>query len=127
MATGRADSERFREQRLASRGNWYVYVLELGESRFAVGHTQCLSQRLHDHFRGCGSAWTKKHSPLRVLEILRTSEAGALGLEEAKCMEYKLAHGWNSTRGGTWNSPEDHPPPRWWKDGAAEGGENFLG
>ncbi len=47
------------------------------------------------------------------LDIFRTTLDNALGLEEAKTMELKLLHGWNSTRGGTWNAPHDHAPPRW--------------
>ncbi len=90
-----------------------MYVLELSDQRFAVGHTQCLSQRLHDHWRGRESAWTKKYSTNRVLDTIKTTLENALGLEEAKTMELKLLHGWNSTRGGTWNAPHDHAPPRW--------------
>ena len=108
MTTGRSDSERYLQQKLASRGHWFVYVLELDggsdAQRFAVGHTKCLSQRLHDHWRGRGSAWTKRYSPIKVLEILRTSEESALGLEEAKTMEYKLTFGFNSTRDGVDNN-----------------------
>ena len=111
--TGRTPAERFLAQQRASRGNCYVYVLELADQRIAVGHTECLSQRLYDHWRGKGSAWTKKYPPVRVLDIFRTTIENALGLEEAKTMELKLTHCFNSTRGGTWNSPNDHAPPRW--------------
>ena len=114
--TGRTPAERFLAQQKASRGNCYVYILELEDQRFAVGHTECLSQRMHDHWRGDGSAWTKKYAPLRVLDTFRTTIDNALGLEEAKTMELKLKYGWNSTRGGTWNAPHDHAPPRWFKD-----------
>ena len=115
-ATGSSPAERYQAQKMASRGNCYVYVLELQDQRFAVGHTECLSQRLHDHWRGKGSAWTKKYPPLRVLDTYKTTIENALGLEEAKTMELKLTYGWNSTRGGTWNSPDDHAPPRWFID-----------
>ena len=99
--------------KMASRGNCYVYVLELKDQRFACGHTECLSQRLHDHWRGEGLALTKKYPPVRVLDIFKTTIDNALGLEEAKTMELKLKFGWNSTRGGTWNAPHDHAAPRW--------------
>ena len=114
--TGRTPAERYLAQKMASRGNCYVYVLELVSHRFAVGHTECLSQRMHDHWRGRGSAWTKRYPPLRVLDTFRTTIDNALGLEEAKTMELKLKYGWNSTRGGTWNAPHDHAPPRWFKE-----------
>ena len=111
--TGKTPAERYLAQKMASRGNCYVYVLELADGRFCCGHTECLSQRLHDHWRGRGSAWTKKYPPVRVLDIIKTNLDNALGLEEAKTMELKLTYGWNSTRGGTWNAPNDHAPPRW--------------
>ena len=111
--TGTTPAERYLAQKMASRGNCYVYVLELSDNRFAVGHTQCLSQRLHDHWRGRGSGWTKKYPPVRVLDTIKTTLDNALGLEEAKTMELKLTYGWNSTRGGTWNAPHDHAPPKW--------------
>ena len=108
-------AERFAAQKMASRGNCYVYVLLLEGQRFAVGHTECLSRRLHDHWTGEGTAWTKKYKPCAVLEILRTTIDSALGLEEAKCMEYKLNYGFNRARGGVDNNPADHAPPGWWK------------
>ena len=55
----------------------------------------------------------EKFPPVRVLDVIKTNIDNALGLEEAKTMELKLTYGWNSTRGGTWNSPNDHAPPRW--------------
>ena len=111
--TGHSPAERYLAQKLASRGNCYVYVLELENQRFSVGHTECLSQRLHDHWRGKGSAWTKKYPPIRVLDIIKTTLENALGLEEAKTMELKLKYGFNSARGGVDNNPNDHIPPRW--------------
>ena len=71
---------------------------------------------MHDHWRGQGTAWSKKYPPVRVLDIIKTTIENALGLEEAKTMELKLRFGWNSTRGGTWNAPHDHPPPKWFLD-----------
>ena len=115
MPTGRTPAERFAAQKMASRGNCYVYVLLLEGQRFAIGHTECLSQRLHDHWNGDGTAWTKRYKPYCVLEIHRTKLESALGLEEAKTMEYKLNYGFNSARGGVDNNPADHAPPGWWK------------
>ena len=99
---------------MASRGHWYVYVLELAEGHIAVGHTASLTKRVHDHWRGLGSAWTKRHSPVRVLEVIRTTEESANGLEEALATQYKLTHGFQKCRGGVGNNPSDHPPPGWW-------------
>ena len=48
--TGRTPAERFLAQRLASRGNCYVYVLELVDQRFAVGYV------CHSDFMTTGGA-----------------------------------------------------------------------
>ena len=77
----------------------------------------------------------EKFPPVRVLDIIRTTLDNALGLEEAKTMELKLTYGWNSTRGGTWNAPNDHAPPNWFidkprvdtpSDTSSESVENYL-
>ena len=58
--------------------------------------------------------WDKlEKSHYFLQDIIKTSLDNALGLEEAKTMQLKLTYGWNSTRGGTWNAPNDHAPPRW--------------
>ncbi len=125
--TGNSPAERYLAQKLASRGKCYVYVLELENQRFSVGHTECLSQRLHDHWRGRGSAWTKKHQPVRVLDIIKTTIENALGLEEAKTMELKLTLGINSSRGGVVNNPLAHEPPRWFLDHSGVDRPSYAG
>ena len=112
--TGRTPAERYLAQQLASRGNWYVYVLELADGYIAVGHTASLTKRLHDHWRGLGTSWTKKHPPVKVLEVFKTTEQNANGLEEAIATQYKLTCGFQKCRGGIDNNPSSHPPPGWW-------------
>ena len=53
---------------------------------------------------------------LTVLECLKTSEEGALGLEVAKTTEYKLKYGWDYVRGGRDNNPGSSLSvlPRYW-------------
>ena len=120
-------AERFLAQKMASRGNCYVYILELQDDKFAVGHTESLSKRLHDHWRGFGSAWTRKHRPLRVLDVFKTRPEDALGLEEAKTMELKLTHGFNAARGGIDNNPNEHTPPAWWQEEDSSDQKQNLG
>ena len=109
-----SDNARFKAQQRAAKGDWWVYILALENEKFAVGHSASLSQRIHDHWRGKGSSWCKKHRPIRVVDVIRTTEANALGLEEAKTIEYKLKYGFNSTRGGQDNNPKEHSAPHWW-------------
>ena len=110
----KADAARFKAQQRAAKGDWWVYILALENDKYAVGHSANLSQHIHDHWRGKGSAWCKKHRPIRVVDVIRTTEANALGLEEAITIEYKLKYGFNSTRGGQDNNPKEHAAPHWW-------------
>ena len=111
---GDTPAERFEAQKqaagIARTGNmWWVYVLELkrgdGLPKFYIGHTQRLERRLHDHMTGRSCEFVRRHGVLTVLECLKTTEEGALGLEVAKTTEYKLKYGWDHVRGGRDNNP----------------------
>ena len=41
-----------------------------------------------------------------MIDCLKTSEEGALGLEVAKTTEYKIKYGWDHVRGGRDNNPK---------------------
>ena len=106
-----------------SNNMWWVYVLELkaggedGLPTFYVGHTCRLERRLHDHMTGRSCEWVKQYGVLTVLECLKTSEEGALGLEVAKTTEHTLKHGWDHVRGGRDNTPGSSLAvlPRYWQ------------
>ena len=123
---GDTNEERFEAQKRAAgiaktNNMWWVYVLELkksedGNPRFYVGHTNRLERRLHDHMTGRSCEFVRLFGVLTVLECLKTSEEGALGLEVAKTTEYKLKYGWDYVRGGRDNNPGSSLAvlPRYW-------------
>ena len=121
-----SDTARFKAQPRAAKGDWWVYILTLEDNKYAVGHSANLSQRIHDHWRGKGSAWCKNYRPVRVVDVIRTNEANALGLEEAKTNEYKLKYGFSSTRGGQDNNPKEHSAPHWWLEHEPEAESAFI-
>ena len=112
---GETNQERFEAQKRAAgiaktNNMWWVYVLELktdedGHRRFYVGHTNRLERRLHDHMTGRSCEFVRQYGVLTVLECLKSSEEGALGLEVAKTTEYKLKYCWGNVRGGRDNNP----------------------
>ena len=112
---GETNQERFEAQKRAAgiaktNNMWWVYVLELktdedGHRRFYVGHTCRLERRLHDHMTGRSCEFVRQYGVSTVLECLKTSEEGALGLEVAKTTEYKLKYGLDYVRGGRDNNP----------------------
>ena len=125
---GDTQEERFEAQKRAAgiaktNNMWWVYVLELkpcdlGIPRYYVGHTYRLEKRLHDHMTGRSCEFVRQYGVLTVLEGLKTSEEGALGLEVAKTTEYKLKYGWDYVRGGRDNNPGSSISilPRYWAD-----------
>ena len=128
---GTSAKERFDAQKRAAGimepADWWVYVLELkagedGMAKFYVGHTHRLQTRIHDHMMGKTCAWVRRFGVATVMDTLRTTEAGALGLEIAKTTEYKCKYGWDHVRGGVDNNPGSSLAalPRFW-DAPAEG------
>ena len=124
---GDTPTERFEAQKRAAgiaktNNMWWVYVLELkpgedGLPRFYIGHTNRLERRLHDHMTGRSCEFVRLFGVLTVLECLKSSEEGALGLEVAKTTEYKLKYGWDNVRGGRDNNPGSSLAvlPRYWQ------------
>ena len=96
-------SERFLDQRraagLSDDPMWFVYILELkpdqhGVPKYYVGHTSRLQRRIHDHMTGKSVEWVKRWGVNSVLQVIRTTEEDALGLEVAKCTWLKAKRGW---------------------------------
>jgi len=88
-----------------------VYVLKCENGKFYVGSTgrtgRRKKERLREHMstRG-GSAWTRLHRPLSVVEE-RTKIPAAyyLGVESAVTAEYMFREGVNNVRGAQFSSP----------------------
>jgi len=51
---------------MASR-MFHVYILELDNGSYYVGHTNNLCRRLQEHKMGCACSHTKKYPPVRML------------------------------------------------------------
>lgn len=76
----------------------YVYVWQLEDGKYYVGWSENLSRRMDEHILGEGSNWTKKYSPVAIIEIVR----GNKDVEKKKTLEYMKAKGWENVRGGPW-------------------------
>lgn len=78
-----------------------VYTLQLENECYYIGwskYWESLGYRLNSHFPGQGAAWTRLHSPQRVLEAVPGNKR--LGGE----ITLKLAHQhtWEKVRGTAW-------------------------
>jgi predicted GIY-YIG superfamily endonuclease len=76
-----------------------VYVLELENGKYYIGRTTNLDERVESHFNGVGSAWTRKHKPLRLLE---SRPNVSKFVEDACTKEYMAKYGINNVRGGSY-------------------------
>lgn len=80
-----------------------VYVLKLQGGNYYVGKSDDVIGRFQEHMNGSGSAWTRKHKPLSILE----SREGVNAFEEDKVTkEYMLKYGIDKVRGGAYVTEE---------------------
>ncbi|HCL0440807.1 GIY-YIG nuclease family protein [Bacillus cereus] len=82
----------------------FLYVLELENGNYYVGQTiEDTEKRIEKHFKGKGSAWTRKHHAQAIKEII---DLGALTYTQAEKIENQYAikymknYGWEKVRGG---------------------------
>ena len=77
-----------------------VYVLQLSNGKFYVGRTADSESRIRQHFSGYGSAWTRLHPPLQVLEVHSNVP---IAEENEITKRYMQQHGWQNVRGGAYS------------------------
>jgi predicted GIY-YIG superfamily endonuclease len=76
----------------------FIYTLELENKKYYVGKTTNPTFRLEQHFNLSGSEWTKKHKPLKILEIIPKCD----NFDEDKyTIKYMEKYGINNVRGGS--------------------------
>jgi len=75
-----------------------IYILELINKKFYIGKTNNPEFRLEQHFNSNGSAWTKKHKPIKVIEIIPNCD----DFDEDKwTLKYMKQYGIDNVRGGS--------------------------
>ena len=86
-----------------------IYVLELENSKFYVGSTTKLRQRVRQHFDTTGgSLWTRLHRPIRVVETHRfISKKYYLGFEAQVTARYMQQYGIQNVRGAMFCTPRN--------------------
>jgi len=85
-----------------------VYVLKLENDKYYVGITYNFNLRYAQHECGAGAKWTRRHSPVSVLEIIPNASPE---LETVKTKEYMEKYGWQNVRGAFWCKMDYKSPP----------------
>lgn len=87
-----------------------IYVLELTGGNYYVGITNNADKRIAQHFNGEGSAWTKRHKPVKVVAIQDTSNPKED--EKQLTMELMVIFGWQKVRGAGWTACDMKKAPQ---------------
>jgi predicted GIY-YIG superfamily endonuclease len=89
-------------------GRVTIYVLALSHGKFYVGKTSRpnVEDRLAEHKRGGGSAWTKRYPPLAVAHVIHNADPFD---EEKVTKQWMLQHGVDNVRGGSYSRVELPP------------------
>ncbi len=75
----------------------YIYILELENNKYYIGRTKNPNFRLDQHFNSAGSIWTKKHKPIKIVDIISNCD----NFDEDKyTLKYMEKYGINNVRGG---------------------------
>lgn len=81
----------------------YIYCLRLEGGYFYIGQTVDVERRFAIHMSGKGSAWTKIHKPIEIIETMfleGISESDAVDLEDKMTFKYADKHTERKVRGG---------------------------
>jgi predicted GIY-YIG superfamily endonuclease len=76
----------------------FIYILELENNKYYIGKTTNPNFRLEQHFNNCGSLWTQKYKPIKVLEIIDNCDDYD---EDKYTLKYMQKYGVNNVRGGS--------------------------
>jgi cellular nucleic acid-binding protein len=76
-----------------------IYVLRLEGDKYYVGKAVDPVSRFEKHVQGKGSRWTKRYSPLEMIEVYQTDNPFD---EDKTTKEYMSKYGIDNVRGGTY-------------------------
>jgi len=77
-----------------------VYILKLEKSKYYIGKTTNLNNRILQHLSQCACAWTRIYKPISIEKTIE----GADSFDEDKwTIKYMALHGIDNVRGGTFS------------------------
>jgi hypothetical protein len=80
-----------------------IYIIELENSKFYVGRTYHVNNRILEHFNECGSVWTKLHHPKCIIEQHDNCDVFD---EDKYVIKFMAEYGIDNVRGGTFSRIE---------------------
>lgn len=89
--------------KLVTNFSWYLYVLLLENDYYYVGITIKPEERILAHFKGEGANFTKRNTPIKLLELYNLNEIDrklAYKQETLKTRELRNIYGGDRVIGG---------------------------
>lgn len=84
-----------------------IYVLKCKKGKYYVGKTnKTVQERLAEHKKGRGSAWTRLYPPIEIVEAIESKSEFD---EDNVTKKYMKKYGINNVRGGSYSSIELPP------------------
>lgn len=85
-----------------TRDKEYIFILELQENKYFVGHTSNIFLAIINEFNGLGSVWTKQYKPVKLLNLYPLLESKISKRELInKFVEVSMKkYGFKNVRGG---------------------------
>jgi predicted GIY-YIG superfamily endonuclease len=78
----------------------YIYTLLLKNNKYYIGKTKNPKYRLQQHYNSYGSEWTKKYSPIKLIQLTKSN--GDFN-EDIVVFKYMRKYGINNVRGGSFS------------------------
>jgi len=75
----------------------FIYILELEHSKYYIGKSNNLENRILDHFSSLGAEWTRLHKPIKVIETISGDDFD----EDKYTLKMMEKHGIDNVRGGS--------------------------
>ena len=76
----------------------FIYVLQLEQEKYYIGKTKNPNFRIEQHFRSGGAEWTKKYTPISIIEIIPNCDDYD---EDKYTRKYMDNYGIDNVRGGS--------------------------
>jgi len=78
-----------------------LYILKLKNNKWYIGTSENVENRIDQHFKGNGSKWTQKHTPVQLITKYKIKD---LHDEDKITIQYMEKYGINNVRGGSFCS-----------------------
>jgi hypothetical protein len=78
-----------------------IYILELESGKYYIGKSDNVEERVSAHFDGKGSVWTKRYSPIEVIETIDNCDEFD---EDKYTKRYMAEYGIDNVRGGSYTT-----------------------